>query len=97
MNYKTIREIIKSVSSSTDLEEIVSDYEKFERDGEIGDCKLRRIERICFRYLVGDDVKLSPTTWFLRITMESYKLLYEWEREKHNEFRTRITGIVNYY
>lgn len=97
MNYKTIKEIIKSVSSSTDLEEIVSDYEKFVSDGEIGDCKLRRIERICFRTLAGDDAHLGATTWFLRIAMESYKLLYELEKKDHDEFRSRINDVVNNY
>jgi hypothetical protein len=97
MNYTTIKQQLRSICSQTDLEEIASDYRKFESDGFIDDCKLRRIEKMCIRNITGDDKNIRPTTWFLRIVMESYKLLYEYEKKDHDELRDRIHAVMNNY
>lgn len=79
----TIRDYLKSLSDKELLKEIVNDFEQFEKDGQIGDCRLRSIERWIVSNICGNVSSIPPTTWFLRIVMESYRLLYEDEKSRH--------------
>jgi len=97
MNYSTIEQFLKSVCSQTDFEEIVSDYDKYIADGQIGDCKLRRMEKMVASKLTGDSKNIPSTSWFLKIVMGSYKLLYECEKKNHDDFRSRILNVVENY
>lgn len=97
MKPKSIREYLETVSDKEMLKEIVNDFEQFVKDGQIGDCRLRSIERWIVSNMCGSVSSISPTTWFLRISFEAYRLLYEKESRRHNEFRERITNVVNYF
>ena len=94
---KTIRDYLESVSDKEMLVEIVNNFEKYQENGEIGECRLRSIERWIISNICGDVKAIRPTSWFLRITMESYRILYEKERENNEEFRSRISDVVNHF
>ena len=68
---KTLRDRVQALTKQN-LQQLTEDYEKFERDGEIGDCYLRSTAEN-FAEFMG--IKSSPVLWMERIAFEAYREL----------------------
>ena len=72
---KTLRDRIQALTKQN-LQQLTKDYEKFERDGEIGDFYLRSTAD---DFLSGGPltlgVQISPVLWMERIAFEAYREL----------------------
>ena len=50
-----------------------------------------------YNLLTDDSLHIPPTTFSKDIVLESYRLLYEWEKKKHEELRERIQSTLDNY
>lgn len=65
-----IRDKIKSLTYAQ-IKELISDYEKFETDGSIGECQLRNLAREITNELGTSNI----TAWMNIIALECYRKL----------------------
>ena len=97
MKYKSLREYLKAISCPDLLQELIDTYNLYQTQGFIGECALRRIEKNFIQQLTDDSLHIPPTTFFKEIVLESYRLLYTWEKKKHEELRERIQTTLDNY
>lgn len=69
---KTLRDIIQTLTKQN-LQQLIEDYEQFERDGAIGDCYLRSTAK---EFAESLGIQVSGVLWMDRVAFEAYRELY---------------------
>ncbi len=69
---KILRDRIQALTKQN-LQQLIEDYEKFERDGAIGDCYLRSTAK---EFAESLGIQVSGVLWMDRVAFEAYRELY---------------------
>jgi len=69
---KILRDRIQALTKQN-LQQLIEDYEKFERDGAIGDCYLRSTAK---EFAESLGIQVSGVLWMDRVAFEAYRELF---------------------
>lgn len=69
---KTLSDRIRALTTDN-LEQLIEDYEQFERDGAIGDCYLRSTAK---EFAESLGIQVSSVLWMDRVAFEAYRELH---------------------
>ena len=69
---KTLSDRIRALTTDN-LEQLIEDYEQFERDGAIGDCYLRSTAK---EFAESLGIQVSGVLWMDRVAFEAYRELF---------------------
>lgn len=67
MKVRPIRKVVDEISEE-ERRQVIEDYEKYEKDGYIGDCVLRDVTSA-----VGEFTHDHPTIWMREVAFETYR------------------------